>query len=204
MYEKCKIKYRIIEGEKPDFGKFVASKDLEFIFYLHESFRNKKSTYGDVEMYVFFTERFLCKNKLPAAKLFTENFDDFVVVEPYIEDYNGKFLANYKSFCVMSSTSTGKFSIIEKHRPDEIPFSMFHADVYEHWYTEKDGYYCLHKNSCTMDSDMKSFCFRSLSSGLFEYTKEYSKKQEELKEKEDFELYLKLKSKFEGKELSHA
>lgn len=204
IYEKCKIKYRVIEGDKPGFGKFIAFKDLSFIFYLHDCFKNKKVLFGDKEMYSFFVERFLCKYKLPEAKLIAENFDDFVVVEPYIEDYNGKFLVNYKNFCVMSITSTGKFSIIEKHKPDEISFSMFYSDVYEFWFIEENGYYCLHKNSSTMNEDMKLFCFNSLSNGLFKHTKEYVQKQEEEKEKEDFELYLKLKNKFEGPLLANA
>lgn len=196
-YGKCKIKYKIIEGEKPDFGKFLASKDMTFIFYLHECFRNKKTTFADKEIYDFFVERYLCKNKFMDARLLAENFDDFIVVEPYIEDYEGNFLADYKHFCIMSISSTGRFSVKEKHKPDEIPHSMITSEVFVHWFEKKDDYYILHNTSSTMDMEMKAFCFSSANNDIREHTKEFIKIQEEIKQKEDYELYLKLKKRFE-------
>ncbi len=198
----CEIKFKVLEDEKPDFGKFIASKDMQSIFYLREKFRDKKTKFGELELYDFSVENELIKAKTSIIRYLGENFDEFLVVEPYVVDEKGNFLADYKNFYVMHAQSTGNFIVKSPCYPEENPWGMLFFESYRYCAVvdnrdENRDIYRLHYTAATMEMDMREFWFTTFDINAINYKESYIKKLEAEKEQAEKELYLKLKEKFE-------
>jgi predicted nucleotidyltransferase component of viral defense system len=194
----CEIKFKVLEDEKPDFGKFIASKDMQTIFYLREKFRDKKTKFGELELYDFSVENELIKAKTSRIRYLGENFDDFLVVEPYVVDEKGNFLADYKNFYVMHAQTTGNFIVKLPCYPEENPCGMLLFESYRYCaVVDSRGLYRLNYIAATMEMDMREFWFTKANIDAINYKESYIKKLEREKEQAEKELYLKLKEKFE-------
>ena len=199
-YIPCEIKFKILNDEVVDFNKFIATKDMKNIFYLHEKFKNEKFRIqvGEEEFYYFRIEYELIKFPYFVANIFCKDFNEYIVVEPYVEDCNGKFLADYKNFCVIHAQVANVNVVKLPTYPVAQPNGLRNFDKYKFWAEITSyGMYRLHYSAATMELEMRGFCFKSPEINNFRYKDSYIAEMEELKLKKEKELYLQLKSKFE-------
>ncbi len=197
-YIPCEIKFKILNDEVADFNKFIATKDMKKIFYLDEKFKNSKIKLNDEEFYYFRIEYELIKFTDLVANVFCKDFSEFIVVEPYVEDCNGKFLADYKNFCVIHAQIANIHILKLPTYPVGQPNGLSDFDKYKFWAEINSyGMYRLHYSAATMELEMRGFCFKSIEINNFRYKDSYIAEMEELKLKKEKELYLQLKNKFE-------
>ena len=195
-YIPCEVKFKVLD-ETPDFGKFVATKEMDTIFYLNERFRMSKLEGSD--LIYFQMEGDLIKSKSIIMNFIAEDLSHLIVVEPYVCDMNGNELTNYKNFGIIQPNVANIGIVKLLTTPKDQPNGMRGFDKFNYWaIVDEWGFYRLHYTSSTMEDEMKGFCFRSISNNLIEYKESYLSHQMELDEQREKDLYLRLKSKYES------
>jgi hypothetical protein len=194
-YIHCEVKFRVLD-ETPDFGKFVATKDMDSIFYLNERFRGRKLEGTD--LIHFQMEGDLIKSNYLTVNFLAEDLSHLIVVEPYVCDMYGNELANYNNFGIIQPNVANIGIIKILTTPLYQPNGMRGFYKFNYWAIVDDyGFYRLHYTSTTMEVEMMGFCFRSIANNLIEYKESYIEEQKELDEQREKDLYLKLKNKYE-------
>ena len=205
-YIPCEVRWKIMNNEIPDLGKFIAIKeDLEVIFFMDNKFRESKIfSFDGRDFYDFKADHQLARTDFGTQKriIVEKSLTNMIVVEPYLSDLNGNILADVDHFAIMHVQTTGAFDVHLSAYPKKDPCGLRVARIFKFWavmedYEKEREIYRVHHNSTTMSMEMRNFTFHNAANGITEYSDEYNNRQKQIVDREEKKEYERLKAKFE-------